>query len=78
MEPKDQIPLDSRPTTKTNPGKPAQTTKRADPARSADHPGQTSEVPLGSGTRAESPGAGGRPSQRVEPAGKRREKPAHR
>lgn len=36
---------------------------QTNPPRSNEHPAQTAEVPLGSGTHAEPPGSGGRDAQ---------------
>ena len=48
--------------TTTQPGEPTETMKATNPPRANPHPKQTAEVPLGSGDRAEPPGAGGHPS----------------
>ena len=46
--------------------------KRTNPPRSDERPEQTAEVPLGTGSRPEPPGGGGRPAQQRESADKPR------
>lgn len=41
--------------------------RKTNPERSNEHPVQTAEVPLGTGSHPEPPGGGGRASQRVGP-----------
>jgi hypothetical protein len=51
----------------TGGAEPTEAMRKSNPPRSNEHPGQSAEVPLGTGDHAEPPGGGGRESQRKQP-----------